>query len=403
MPNLWGTTITGATVVTAILWLFEHPEIYDRIKAGLIKPFIKGRKRVQQHYIASDLQSRLNTFSRHIAKEMDEKQLYRARVQWVEVSAAPETFFEQDQLVIRMDCADNACKNLTMATLAYVSSVLAKNAKPFADPLLRRAIDLMSTKKILDASANENEKHYFNNVFLFPTLESDSDLKHDCEGISLLDQKGYFTRLFLRELRYIGDLLKTTIPTDDIQDELRAFFQYLIIISNAPILQEGGTMLTHSQFQFKRRYLKVQVVLFAMPMKVQSGDIRPYRRRVKQGLKEGIEIFYILASEQSFQFLDEFEKDIKKRLVKQRILKKTSDRTFYLWRSHRQREKHRCLVYRKLSSLEDIDLDEILEKLPDEENPTEERQSSTHVIHHAGEQEGGVYSESAARLPKRSP
>lgn len=362
MPSIWGEAISGLTVIGVVIWLLEHPYVYDNVKAGLIKPFIKGGKRLQKHFIASNVQGKLNKFSHDVAKEMGEKKSYKARVKWVKLSS-PETFFKQNRLVIRMDCGDNASKNLTIATLAYVSSVIIRKARPYVDTRLSRAIDLISTRKVIEASAEDHEKLYYNNVFLFPMLEVDGDLKIDCEGISALDKKGYFTRLFLRELRYVGEILHPTIPNDDVRSEIREFLEYLLTVANAPILHEGGKMLEPSQFLFMRRYLKVQVVLFAMSWKAEVGDIRPYRKRIKQGLKQGVEIFYVLASEESFEFLVEFEKDINRRLVKQRILKKTGDRTFYLWKSERKREKHRCLIYQRLTAIEGIEVDVILEEL----------------------------------------
>ena len=362
MPSIWGGAISGLTVIGVVIWLLEHPYVYDNVKAGLIKPFIKGGKRLQKHFIASSVQSKLNKFSHDVAKEMGEKKSPKARIKWVKLSS-PETFFERDQLVIRMDCGDNASKNLTIATLAYVSSVIIKKARPYVDTRLSRAIDLISTQKVMESNAEDHEKLYYNNVFLFPMLEADSDLKTDCEGISVLDKKGYFTRLFLRELRYVGETLHPTIPNDEVRTEIREFLEYLLAVAKAPIIHEGGQMLEPSQFEFMKRYLKVQVLLFAMHFKVELGDIRPYRKRIKQGIKKGVEIFYILATEDSFGFLAEFEKDIKRRLVKQRILKKTGDRTFYLWKSERNREKHRCLIYQKLTALKDIEVDVIIEEL----------------------------------------
>ena len=80
-----------------------------------------------------------------------------------------------------------------------------------------------------------------------------------------------------------------------------------------------------------------------------------------------MDIFYLLASERSLEFLRLVEKIIDRRLVKQHILKKTSDRTFMLRKSSRVREKHRCLIYRRLKSLKEQDINAIFEDIPTEQ------------------------------------
>lgn len=68
MPSIWGEAISGLTVIGVVIWLLEHPYVYDNVKAGLIKPFIKGGKRLQKHFIASNVQGKLNKFSHDVAK-----------------------------------------------------------------------------------------------------------------------------------------------------------------------------------------------------------------------------------------------------------------------------------------------------------------------------------------------
>jgi hypothetical protein len=173
-----------------------------------------------------------------------------------------------------------------------------------------------------------------------------------------------YTRLFLRELRHLGKLLEGSLPTEEVRCEVRDFLGYLMTIANTRIVQEGGSVLQPAQFLFRRRYLNIQVVLFAIYKNVQSANIRPYVKRVKQGLKQGVDIFYLLASQQSMEFLRLVEKDVDRRLVKKRILEKTSDRTYMLRKSARKAERHRCLIYRRLEAMTNQDIDSIFEDMP---------------------------------------
>ena len=58
-----------------------------------------------------------------------------------------------------------------------------------------------------------------------------------------------------------------------------------------------------------------------------------------------------------------FDKDIKHRLVRQKILVKTNDHTFRLKRSHREYTKCKCLIYRRVESLSGEEVDLIFEDL----------------------------------------
>ena len=269
----------GGSIFASFVWLLEHPDIYDRIKALFIKPFMSGRKKLQQHYLASDIQSKLNRFSRHVIKDLDEKERFKAKIQWVEDSTR-DTFFNQDKIVIKMDCSDNSNRNLAIATLAYASEVVIRKCKPYLEPRLRNATNLIAAKKIIDGYAEEQEKNYYNNVFLFPTLEADTNLRDDCNYLSILDQNGYFTRLYLRELRYLGELLDGTIPTEDIQQETRNFFEYLSHIGCTPIIHVGGHYLNDNQFNLLGRYLKIRVLLLAITSNIENKNIKPYIKKI---------------------------------------------------------------------------------------------------------------------------
>lgn len=323
--------------------------------------------------MASDIQSRVNRYSRHVLREIGEGNIVDVRIKWVD-STTPEAFFKQDKLTIRMDCSENSHRNLVLATYYYVSSTVAREGRPYLDPKLREALDLTCTKKILDSEAREFEKSYFDNTYLFPKLEADRELQQDCLGLTHIDNKGYFTRLFLRELRAIGVLLEGSIPTDEVRAELRDFYLFLFRLANSPIAHEGGEPLAPEQFRFRRRYLNIQVVLLAVYANVESENLRPYRRRIKDGLQNGIQTFYLIAGAPSFAFLEKVQEDIQHRLVRQNILRLTCDRTFLMRRSFQRKEKdpHRCLIYQRTGAV-DTNTELVLERLFGDEIPDTEK------------------------------
>jgi len=363
--------IPGGGALTIIIWLLERPEHYDRIKAVLFQPFLSGRKTIQKVFISSDIQTKLTSFSRHLAKDMDEKDVCQAKIKWVDTTT-PEAFFQDGRLIIRMDCSENKNRNLTLATLLFVQQAVLRKTKRYLDVILRDSIDLVVTKKLFDAKGGEDEQHYYNDIFLTPKLCNSPELRGRCEELALLDEKGLFTRLLLRELRFLGEQLDNALPTDEIRDEIGRFSDYLCRISRAPSIHADGDRLRPSDFQFKGRYLRIQVVLFAIYANVMAEHVRPYMRRVKDGLKDRIDIFYVLAHEASFPLLALFDKDIKHRLVRQKILVKTNDHTFRLKRSHREYTKYKCLIYRRVESLSDEDVDLIFEDLPGIDEEQEE-------------------------------
>lgn len=373
MANILGP-LGGLGIIGFIIWLLENYEKYEKFKACVIKPFIKGRKTLQKRFLSNKIQGKINTFSKSVAEEIGEKEKYRVKIEWVDRSDT-ESFFKNDELIIRMDCKDNINRNLALATLIYVSETLVKKARPYIDKILNKAMDLMATKRIFEEETAEDEKEYYNHVMLFPQLENDKELRDDCENIQLLEQKGYFTRLFLRELRFLGELLDTTIPTDEVKKEVRQFLGYLINLAKTPLVQEPGRWLAPEEFKFERRYLKVQFVLFARVENVTLKNIRPYLKRIKNGLKEGIDIFYLLARQDSIELLRLLEKDISRRLVRKRILKRSDDRTFVVKKSGRKKEKHNCIIYRRLQKFKDINIDDIFEDLAEDEGEIKDNET----------------------------
>ncbi|MFH1094019.1 MAG: hypothetical protein V1739_07705 [Candidatus Omnitrophota bacterium] len=347
-------------IVTGGLWLLENYDKYEKIKAMCFKPFIGVHKNIQKIFLSNNLQGRINSFAKNTARDIGEKNQCKVQIKWVEKENL-DAFFKDDKLIIKMDCAGNMYKNLSVATLIYIAETLVRQARPYIKQKLNNAIDLMVAKTMFEEEAEEQEIDYFNNVILFPQTANDIELQTYCKGIEFLQDKGYFSRLFLREMKFLGKTVGGTIPTEEIKQEIDEFLSYVIKLAHTPIADAKGEFLEPADFEFVHRYLKIRVVLFANVGNINTNNIRPYLKRIKKGIKEGAEIFYLLGKENSIPFIRLLQKDIDRRLVKQRILKKTDDRVFVMKRTDKTKEKHHSVIYRKLQAVQDIDLDSIFE------------------------------------------
>lgn len=97
---------------------------------------------------------------------------------------------------------------------------------------------------------------------------------------------GYFSRIFLTEVKHTGDKLLGTIPTPIIQEELRNFADFLRVITNKNPEEDVPLV-------FQGARVKVYVLLVAKRKTISLHGIAPYVNAVRIGIQRGIENIYI--------------------------------------------------------------------------------------------------------------
>jgi len=292
------TLITAITTfgLTAgfFIWLFVYlfvlnPDKGERIAGWMSRLFAWGSKKAERTATSRNIRSKIESFIKSIDTEVKDLLPYGLKIKWLSPETTKEAFIEEDRVVIMLNYHQNQDENLSKTTLLYINKALIPDARPHIHKKLTRAIDLMMTKKALFSfiEARSALNHFIDSV-LRPESDSDTELKELCSVIDLIDERGLFTRILLRELMELGIKRAGVTETGDTVHETNEFTKMLKRISE----KEKGKDVDPT---FLKNNIRVSIIFVARPEKVTANRTKPYLDVVNSKLKKSVHTFYIFA------------------------------------------------------------------------------------------------------------
>jgi transcription antitermination factor NusA-like protein len=313
---LIGSGITGTTLFfVVIIFLFMHPHkfehwmaIFDWIFYRASSSFPRIRRKFDRRVVASSIQDSVNGICGEINKQAPDILPHALKIEWIQ-SETPESFIKKGQTVVRLKHYVNQDRNIVDATLLYLKVGLLPRAKNYLDTTLRKSCESKVAIQVFAARRDTGAYDYFIENELNLAINTDPYLKQDLQMLEDLDSVGFFTHVFLREVKQTGEKLLGTMPTPAIQQELRNFVMFLQTIANKGPNED--VPLT-----FKSVKVKVAVVLVARKETIQSYGTAPYISRISRIVREGYESIYVAGwGEEFVKRIFEIKKDIEGKIV----------------------------------------------------------------------------------------
>ena len=265
---------------------FEHwMTIVDQIVYRLSSRVRSVRSWADRRAVASSIQDSVNAVCGQINAESPDAIPHPLKIEWVKEETI-ESFLKRGQAVIRLKHYTNQDRNIVDSTLAYLRVGLLPRAKSYLDVTLRKSCELKIATKVFVTRRDTAAFDYFTENELNPSLVTDSALQQDIQMLEDLDYIGFFTHVFLTEVKLTGDRLLGTMPTLVIQQELRTFASFLKVIAN-----KGAT--EDVPLDFRGVKIKVQIVLVAKRETIRAHGVAAYVNRISRGVREGYESLYI--------------------------------------------------------------------------------------------------------------
>jgi len=230
---------------------------------------------------------------KRIVKELPDIEIPELSIDWVKEDNL-QTIFEEGKAIVKLKFSNDQTRNVIKATTVYVRDAFLKHSKPYLSEKLKKAIDFSITRKIL-LNLNKNKKNIVSQ-FIEDNTRDIEFMRDICSRIEEIDDNGLFTRIFIRELDYFGTKLIGRIPTTDNCKEADDFLEFIYEIA----IREPDDF---TPLQFPRNTLKAAILLVAKKETYFNHGLLPYLRRIKLGLAQGIETFYLLAREDKVEIL----------------------------------------------------------------------------------------------------
>jgi transcription antitermination factor NusA-like protein len=296
MVELFTVLIGSGITVTIgggfILFLFLHPDKFEhwmaithRMLYSLTSNIPKIRQKVDRLVVASSIQDSVNGVCEQINRQSPDVLPHALKIEWVH-SESPESFIKKGQVIVRLKHYVNQDRNIVDSTLMYLQIGFLPRSRNYLDETLRKCCEFKVATQIFDAKRDTGAYDYFIENELYPAFNIVANLKRDMQILEDMDSVGFFSHVFLTEVKHTGEKLMKTIPTTAVQQELRDFAVFLQTIAN-----KGSSEKVPLGFKGVR--VNVAVVLVAKKETIELYGIEPYINAISICVREGYDSIYI--------------------------------------------------------------------------------------------------------------
>lgn len=270
--------------ISLLVYLISHPEVAAKWGAIINSLFSKISKGAERRSVSLDIQGRLNSFSKSLNSEVAGIIPYGVQIEWVIGGVNKESFLRENKVILRLGYHTNQDDNIVRAALEYIARGMLSSSRPHADEKVMKAVDLISTKKLLEKE-RKTALPYFYTEIMNPYRQSDSDLDKFVLITNDLDEMGYFSRVLLKELQILGVSREFSLPEEKVKKDTRQFMDFL---DNKVLKKPAGVDVDPT---FVSDSISVSIVYVAKG----GGYIGHHLKWINKCIKKGIHRIYICA------------------------------------------------------------------------------------------------------------
>jgi transcription antitermination factor NusA-like protein len=275
----------SAFTVLVILLSINYLEKIDIVFGHLYNLIAIIYRGFRKKAIAKRIESQINSRTEAIETEIHDLMPNPMRIKWID-SDDEFAKLKNGEIVIFLRNRLDDVKNRIVATQMYIENGFLSESRPYIHPGIQKATDLIVAWKLISASQESDESQYFLQNVFNPCLSNEPDISVHTDILRNFDTKGVFTRIFLREMRGLGQKAKSSLPSQEHWKESERFTKFLDTIEKA----EKGT---HYPLNFIGRYFKASVQLVASKENVAMSGLRIHKRWLKKKTQMGVETIYI--------------------------------------------------------------------------------------------------------------
>lgn len=279
----------GSLVAFLVLWGLKNLDKIEVLLAWFYRTFSWACGKWEYGKAATEIQVIVNSVGEAINRESEDALPHAMKIEWAKTAQDAEAFLRNGEIIVTMGPSPNRERNLAVSTVAYLGKGLLHRSRPYVDKTLMRATDFTVAKRIFMSGGQSMVMSFFFENYLEPAMETEPQLRHDCTVLDKLEKAGFFTRILLKQLCYLGDKAFPATPDGSTEKETRDFVDFLAEIASKrrgePAL--GGLV-------FARSRIRANVLLVARE-ETRMWGTEAYDRRTKIIINSGIEHMYVCA------------------------------------------------------------------------------------------------------------
>lgn len=278
--------------------LFNLIPNLSRLKADLFKYLADSFNFVflRRAAIKSDIENIVNNVVFQLQAELPKGWIKRASIKWVRDlnrrDQAPE-----GELILRIRPHSGEEENLVYAVSAFFENIMFPTVNQVIPVRKLRASVLLVSRRAL-AQKNPSLKDLFNATVLENQIQADQHFIHDFTKFERLDNLGFFTSAYLREMYAIAKESIYTEMRTKIDTELNQVLEHMCQFVKG-LGSENGQIKDENLWSRKGPVTSYAFLLVARP---DNSGARVYVDRARERKTAGVTRLYLLAREEQKNF-----------------------------------------------------------------------------------------------------
>ncbi len=330
--------IGGAVIVLRLLKLLI--DLSPKLQAIVSKSYdrlydVFRIRRFRQLAISENIQTQVNAAVGIIHDELPPNWIRRVSVKWMR-STQP-SYIKDNEIVLRMRPDENPDRTFLLTLHTYLDTCIFPDVKAIVPENVQGAVLLSLMKKVVSSKYSAIRELFDSEVFQ-PAIRSKPHVAGHYGDIESLEEIGFFTSIYLREIEKASVRVQLTHDRDNFENIIKDLASHL---KKFRILSPELMPIQESDWRYISNYFSHAIILVAHPLKAKNDELDAYYNRVLRGLELGIATVYILgsAAEKTFvQAVITRAMDIKGYKL---------DRLFKLSNDYRRKKGGLCAIFLK--------------------------------------------------------
>lgn len=294
----------GIPIIVAIIVLAFCITNIDKLLILLSKIqslFIWCSQKAKKGSISNSIRGKIMRSAKSFKNLDDDILINDLKIEWVK-EENPESFINNQQVIVRLQQNVNPHKNFVSAVTTFVGQGLLPKSRRYIDKDIF-SVSHLAVSRFLIQNGDSEALNYFDEHYLDPLLKNEA-IKEDFERIKTIDGNGMFINILLKEYAKATRKIYPDIPDPQLIAESKELLTYLYRIAL-------GVITDFSEFSFNREYFKIHIFLTARSATYAHSGIKPYLKHIDESINSGTETIYIFGLGRKGEVAEEIAKSAK--------------------------------------------------------------------------------------------
>jgi len=279
-------------LLAGIKFLSDTIPQLEIVKSKIITPFAKKWKfkKLVKEATKSDIKGHVNIEVGRLQNELPKGWIQKMNIEWVEQENKND-FINDNEVVIRMRPLEDQNQNFVTAVYYFFKKAFFPKTKRVIPETHREASVLYICRRLIETQKN-HLKTKFEDSILEPAVQKRNGILDCLDRYGKIDQRGFFTGTFLREIHEIATQVKFQPQRKRMGNEIAEILKH---IEGFIKKYDSDEKIPPGDWYRFGPVTSYSFLLIANPMKT-SGGIKPYINKAEEKLSQGADRLYVFGS-----------------------------------------------------------------------------------------------------------